>query len=120
MSSSSDQSAFGFPPVHAFHWSAPTKATSPNLGLTGLYTVLVVPELVLFTECPSWLPSPPLDVWLEEESSNSGRATMVAAVNPGSSGSCPGWLALVPDMVLLLGSLGALLAQLFELLYFLE
>ena len=45
---------------------------------------------------------------------------IVAAVNPGSSGSCPGWLALVPDMVLLLGSLGALLAQLFELLYFLE
>ena len=131
VSSSLDQSAFGFPPVHAFHWSAPTKATSPNLGLTGLNTVLVVPVLVLppgcwFPElcplpepCSDWLPSPPLDVWLEEESSRSGKATMVAAVNPGSSGSCPGWLALTPDMVLLVGSLGALLAQLFELFYFL-
>ena len=40
VSTSSDQSAFGSPPVHTAQTSVPTLTTSPNVGLTCLNGIL--------------------------------------------------------------------------------
>ena len=66
-SSSSDQSAFGLPPVQAVQGLDPVCVMFPNCGLVGLYaarwfTFAVLPDALLFD---AWLPDAAVPVVAE-------------------------------------------------------